>query len=183
MLWKEFVQLRRDRFTLGMMLGHSRRSSSPCSASPSRPRCATCPRWCWTSRARSESRAWSRCSRNTGNFDIIEQVPEPRRACTDRIETRAGERGARHPARTIMRDLKRGRGAEAQVIVDAADPLASSAALSGARPGRRRAGRRRSPGPRAAAPPRSTCGCVRGTTRAFGARCTSCPGSSACCCR
>ena len=49
----------------------------------------------------------------------------------DRIESGKASAGLVIPP-GFMRDLKRGRTAQAQVVVDAADPLASSAALSGA---------------------------------------------------
>ena len=75
-----------------------------------------------------------------------------------------------------MRDLKRGRTAQAQVIVDAADPLASSAALSGAALAGRGPGRRALAAARAAARRRSMCGSAPGTTPASGARSYIVPG-------
>src|SRR5205814_1996653 len=67
---------------------------------------------------------------NTGNFDIVGSV-----ASRDAIRI-AIERGDAHAALVIPPDfaakLQRGHGAQAQVIVDAADPLSSSAAISAA---------------------------------------------------
>ena len=129
MLWKEFVQLRRDRFTLAMMVGipavqlllfgfaiqtevrHIRTLVLDESKTP-------------------ESRALVRVMTNTGNFDFVGTVAS-RAEIADRIGR--GEAGAAlviPPA--FMADLRRGRTAEAQVIVDAADPMSSSAAMSGA---------------------------------------------------
>jgi len=129
MLWKEFVQLRRDRFTLAMMVGlpavqlllfgfaiqtevrHIRTLILDESKT-------------------SESRALVRVMTNTGNFDFVGTVAS-RGELADRIG-----RGAAGAALVIppgfMADLRRGRTAEAQVIVDAADPMSSSAAMSGA---------------------------------------------------
>lgn len=129
MLWKEFVQLRRDRFTLAMMVAlpavqlllfgfaiqtevrHIRTLVLDESKTP-------------------ESRALVRVMTNTGNFDFVGTVAS-RAEIADRIGR--GEAGAAlviPPA--FMADLRRGRTAQAQVIVDAADPMASSAAMSGA---------------------------------------------------
>jgi drug efflux transport system permease protein len=67
---------------------------------------------------------------NTGNFDFVGAVSS-RAELADRIGR--GEAGAAvviPPA--FMADMRRGRTAEAQIIVDAADPMASSAAMAGA---------------------------------------------------
>ena len=128
-LWKEFVKLRRDRFTLAMMVAlpavqlllfgfaiqtevrHIRTLVLDESKTP-------------------ESRALVRVMTNTGNFDFVGTVAS-RAEIADRIGR--GEAGAAlviPPA--FMADLRRGRTAQAQVIVDAADPMSSSAAMSGA---------------------------------------------------
>jgi drug efflux transport system permease protein len=129
MLWKEFVQLRRDRFTLAMMVGipavqlllfgfaiqtevrHIRTLVLDESKTP-------------------ESRALVRVMTNTGNFDFVGTV-----ASRAEIAARIG-RGEAGAALVIppafMADLRRGRTADAQVIVDAADPMSASAAMSGA---------------------------------------------------
>jgi ABC-2 type transport system permease protein len=129
MLWKEVVQLRRDRFTLAMMVGipaiqlvlfgyairtevrHLHTVVLDESRTP-------------------ESRALVDVLRNTGNFDITEWVSS-RAELADRIEGGDASAGLIIPP-DYMRDLKRGRTASAQMIVDAADPMASSAAMSGA---------------------------------------------------
>jgi ABC-2 type transport system permease protein len=129
MLWKELVQLRRDRFTLAMMLGipamqlvlfgyairtevrHLHTVVLDESRTP-------------------ESRALVSVLRNTGNFDITELV-DSRAELADRIEDGKASAALVIP-RDYMRDIKRGRTASVQIIVDAADPMASSAAMSGA---------------------------------------------------
>jgi ABC-2 type transport system permease protein len=67
---------------------------------------------------------------NTGNFDVIGRVGS-------RAELKAAVDRGRASAAVVIppdfaRGLKRGHGATAQVIVDAADPMASQSAISGA---------------------------------------------------
>ncbi|HET6778614.1 MAG TPA: ABC transporter permease [Gemmatimonadales bacterium] len=129
MLWKEVVQLRRDRFTLAMMLGIPAmqlilfgyairtevRHLSTVVLDESRT---------------PESRALVDVLRNTGNFDVTELV-STRAELASRIEGGHASAGLVIP-REFMRDIKRGKTGSAQMIVDAADPMASSAAMSGA---------------------------------------------------
>jgi ABC-2 type transport system permease protein len=129
MLWKELVQLRRDRPTLGMMLGIPAIQLALFGFAI-QTEVRHLPTVVLDESHTSESRRLVEVFRNSGNFDIIELVPS-RAALQDRIE-----RGKANAALIIppdyLRRLKRQRGAVAQVIVDAADPLASSAALSAA---------------------------------------------------
>lgn len=129
MLWKEFIQMRRDRLTLGMMLGI-----------PSiqlilfgfaiKTEVRHLPTVVLDQSRSSESRALVDVLRNTGNFDIRRPVRTPADVST---AIASGEAAAALViAPDYYRDVKRGRPAHAQMIVDAADPLASSAALSGA---------------------------------------------------
>lgn len=78
----------------------------------------------------SESRALVRVMENTQNFRIVGEV-----SSRSELESRMAS-GAARAAVVIPPDfatsIKRGHTALAQVIVDAADPLASSAAISGA---------------------------------------------------
>jgi ABC-2 type transport system permease protein len=129
MLRKEFIQMRRDRGTLGLMIGipaiqlvlfgyaiqtevrHLPTVVLDASQSP-------------------ESRRLVHAMLNTGNFDLAGSV-------RDRVEL--GEWMARGDAKAAIvippdfqRDIKRGRTATAQIVMDAADPLASAAAISGA---------------------------------------------------
>ena len=129
MLWKELVQLRRDRFTLAMMLGipaiqlvlfgYAIQTEVRHLATVVLDESRT-----------PESRRLIEVLRNTGNFDIVEQV-RSRSELADRIEAGRASAGLVIPPR-FMRDIERGGTGQAQIIVDAADPLASSAALSGA---------------------------------------------------
>ena len=129
MLWKEFVQMRRDRMTLGLML-----------AIPAmqlvlfgfaiRTEVRHVPTVLLDEARSSESRALAAVLENTGNFRLVGSVK-------GREELRAEIESGRAQAALVIppdytEDVKRGRTASAQVIVDAADPMSSSAALSGA---------------------------------------------------
>ena len=129
MLWKEFVQMKRDRFTLALMV-----------AVPAvqlvlfgfaiRTEVRNLPTVVLDESRTSTSRALVAGMENTGNFRV-------RGAVRDRAELEDRIRGGDAMAAIVIppdfaRDLKRGSGAQAQVIVDAADPMASSAAISGA---------------------------------------------------
>lgn len=129
MLWKEFVQMRRDRFTLALMVGVPA-IQLVLFGYAIRTDVRNLPTVVLDESRTSESRAFVAVMENTGNFRIRETV-DGRAEVEDRI--RAGRaRAAIIIPPDFARDLKRGRGAQAQVIVDAADPMASSAALSGA---------------------------------------------------
>jgi ABC-2 type transport system permease protein len=129
MLWKEFVQMKRDRFTLALMVvmpalqlvlfGYAIRTDV-----------RNLPTVVLDESRTSESRALIAVMEHTGNFRITGSVAG-REEMEDRI-SRGDARAAIVIPPDFARDLKRGRGAQAQVIVDAADPMASSAALSGA---------------------------------------------------
>jgi len=129
MLWKEFVQMRRDRFTLGMMIGLPA-IQLLLFGFAIRTEVRHLPTVVLDQSRTTESRAFLDAVRNTGNFDIVGSIGS-------RIELQKKiERGDARAAVVIPpdfeADIKRRRTAQAQVIVDAADPLASSAAISGA---------------------------------------------------
>jgi len=129
MLWKEFIQMRRDPFTLAMMLvipavqlvlfGYAIRTEV-----------RHLPTVVLDESRTSQSRALIQTMANTGNFDVVRNV-----ASRDEIRV-AIERGDARAAVIIPPDyatnLQRHRQATAQVIIDAADPLSSSSAVSGA---------------------------------------------------
>lgn len=129
MLQKEFIQMRRDRLTLAMLVvipaiqlmlfGYAIRTEV-----------RHLPMVVLDESRTAQSRDLADVLQNTGNFDIVGNVPN-RTALRLAIET-----GRAHAALVIPPDfamrLMRGRGAEAQVIVDAADPLSSTAAINGA---------------------------------------------------
>jgi drug efflux transport system permease protein len=129
MLWKEFIQMRRDKFTLGMMIGIPA-IQLVLFGYAIRTEVRHVPMVVLDQSRTSESRALVDVMRNTGNFDIVGMVDS-----RDEIRSRI-ERGSAHAALIIppeyLADIKRGRGATAQVIVDAADPLSSQAAISAA---------------------------------------------------
>jgi len=129
MLWKEFIQMRRDRLTLGMMLGIPA-IQLVMFGYAIQTEVRHLPTVVLDESRSSESLALVDELRNTGNFDIVGYVPD--RGALDR-EIRSGRAmaGVVIPP-TFLTDLRRGRTAQAQVIVDAADPLASSSGMSGA---------------------------------------------------
>jgi ABC-2 type transport system permease protein len=129
MLWKEFVQMRRDRFTLGMMIGLPA-IQLLLFGFAIRTEVRHLPTVVLDESRTTESRALVDAVRNTGNFDIVDHVTS-RGEVKHRIE-RGDARAAVIIPPDFEKDIKRKRPAQAQVIVDAADPLASSAAISGA---------------------------------------------------
>lgn len=129
MLWKELVQMRRDRFTLGMLVGIPA-IQLLLFGFAIRMEVRHLPAVVLDESQSTESRALVQAMANTGNFDVIGAV-------ADREEMRlAIERGDARAAVVIPpgfeTDLKRRRTATAQVIIDAADPLASQAAIAAA---------------------------------------------------
>jgi ABC-2 type transport system permease protein len=129
MLWKEFVQMRRDRFTLGMMIGLPA-IQLLLFGFAIRTEVRHLPTLVLDQSRTTESRAFVDAVRNTGNFDIVGAIGS-RTDLAKRIE-RGDARAAVVIPPDFEADIKRHRTAQAQVIVDAADPLASSAAISGA---------------------------------------------------
>ncbi|MEZ4411608.1 MAG: ABC transporter permease [Gemmatimonadales bacterium] len=129
MLWKEFIQMRRDRLTLGMMLGIPAIQLAMFGYAI-QTEVRHLPTVVLDESRSSESLALVDQLRNTGNFDIVGYVPD-RKALDEEIRAGRAMAGLVIPP-TYLTDLRRGRTAQAQVIVDAADPLASSAAMGGA---------------------------------------------------
>jgi ABC-2 type transport system permease protein len=129
MLWKELVQMRRDRFTLGMLIGIPA-IQLLLFGFAIRMEVRHLPAVVLDESRTAESRALTQAMINTGNFDLVGPVK-------DRTEMRQLiERGDARAAIVIPpdfeTDLKRRRTATAQVIIDAADPLASQAAIGAA---------------------------------------------------
>lgn len=129
MLWKEFIQLRRDRLTFAMMtampalqlllFGYAIQTDV-----------RRLPTVVLDESRTAESRALISVLANTDNFRIIGHV-------RDRNEARTSiERGDARVALVIphdyQRSIKRRETAVAQLLIDAADPQSSGAALSGA---------------------------------------------------
>jgi ABC-2 type transport system permease protein len=129
MLRKEFIQMRRDRGTLGMMIGIPA-IQLVMFGYAIQTEVRHLPTIVLDESRSPESRRFLHAMLNTGNFDFSGTVQ-------DRAELGAAiGRGDAKAAIVIppdfQRDVKRGRTAYAQIIVDAADPLASSTAIQGA---------------------------------------------------
>jgi ABC-2 type transport system permease protein len=129
MLHKEFIQMRRDRFTLGMMVGLPAVQLVLFGFAIS-TEVRDLPTLVLDESRSAESRALVAALENTGNFAIVGEA-RSRAEIADRIG-RGDARAAIVVPPDYASDVKRGRTATAQVIVDAADPMASSAAISGA---------------------------------------------------
>lgn len=129
MLWKEFVQMRRDRLTLGLMVAVPAMQLVLFGFAV-RTEVEDLPTLVLDRSRTSESRALVATLENTGSFRVVGAV-EGRDELRRRIARGEAGAGIVVPPE-FATDLKRGRGARAQVVVDAADPLSSSAALSGA---------------------------------------------------
>ena len=129
MLWKEFIQLRRDRLTLAMMtilpaaqlvlFGYAIQTDV-----------RKLPTVVLDESRSAESRALVNVVQNTDNFRIVASV-------RSRGEAQQWiERGAARVALVIppdyQRAIKRGETARAQLLIDAADPQSSGAAIAGA---------------------------------------------------
>lgn len=128
MLWKEFVQMRRDRITFGMMtvlpavqlllFGYAIQTDV-----------RNLPMVVYDQSRSSESRLLAQTLENTDVFRIVGAV-------SDETQLRGMiERGDARAALVIppdyARQIARGLPATAQLIVDAADPQTAGAALSG----------------------------------------------------
>lgn len=129
MLWKEFVQLRRDRLTLGMMLGIPT-VQIVIFGLLVRTDVRHVPTVVLDESRTSESRALVSAMVNTRNFAAVRYVAS--RGEMDAELARGAARAALVIPPDYARDLKRGRTAVAQVVVDASDPLTARAAIAGA---------------------------------------------------
>ncbi len=129
MVRKEFIQMRRDPFTLAMLLGIPIVQLLLFGFAV-RTDVRHIPTVILDESRTPESRQLIETLVQTGNFSIRANVAD-RRAMT-----RAIERGDAGVALVVPPDfarrVKRGSGATAQLIIDAADPLTSGAAVSGA---------------------------------------------------
>ncbi|HET9727061.1 MAG TPA: ABC transporter permease [Gemmatimonadales bacterium] len=129
MLWKEFRQMSRDKFTIAMLVGL-----------PSvqlllfgyaiRTEVRHVPMVVLDQSGTQESRALATLLTNTQNFDVTGRVNS--QAQVDQILASGKAKAALVIPPAFTKDYKRGRTASAQVIVDAVDPLAASAAISSA---------------------------------------------------
>jgi len=129
MLRKEFIQMRRDRLTLGMMVGIPA-IQLVLFGYAIRTEVRNLPTVVLDESRTAESRALVDVMANTRNFAIIGAVGS-RAELEDRLKRGDASAAVVIPP-SFDTELKRGRTAMAQVIVDAADPMASAAAISGA---------------------------------------------------
>jgi ABC-2 type transport system permease protein len=129
MMKKEFIQMRRDRLTIAMMVGIPALQLALFGYAI-RTEVRHLPTLVLDESRTSASRALVSAVRNTGNFEV---VGEARNREEIARQVKAGEI---HAAVVIppdyARDRKRGRPAQAQIIIDAADPLSSAAAIGAA---------------------------------------------------
>jgi ABC-2 type transport system permease protein len=129
MLWKEFIQLRRDRLTFAMMTGLPA-IQLVLFGYAIQTDVRRLPTVVVDESRSSDSRALIAALANTDNFRILTRV-------ADREEARDWiERGTARVALVIPPDfaraVRRRETATAQLLIDAADPQSSAAALSGA---------------------------------------------------
>ena len=137
MLRKEFIEMRRDRFTLAMLIGIPA-VQLVLFGYAVQTDVRNVPTVVLDESRTSQSRRLVEMMANTRNFRIVGTVAN-RDAVRDAIE-RGDAAAAIIIPPAFATDLKRGQSAQAQVIVDAADPLSSqaaigAAALTGARSG------------------------------------------------
>lgn len=129
MLRKEFIEMRRDRFTLAMLIGIPA-VQLVLFGYAVQTDVRNVPTVVLDESRTSQSRRLIDMMANTRNFRIVGTA-----ANRDQVRE-AIERGDAAAAIIIppefASDLKRGQSAQAQVIVDAADPLSSQAAISAA---------------------------------------------------
>ena len=129
MVRKEFIQMRRDRLTLAIMVGLPV-VQLLLFGFAIQTDVRNLPTVVLDQSRTPESRDLIAAFQNTGNFRIVGHV-DGRPALDDAIARGDAQAGIIVPY-DFPRDLARGRTATVQVIVDAADPLASQAALSAA---------------------------------------------------
>lgn len=129
MLWKEFIQLRRDRLTFAMMTGLPA-AQLVLFGYAIQTDVRNLPTVVLDESQSVESRALVSTLANTDNFRIVASI-------RSRPEAREWiERGDARVALIIPpdyeRQIRRGQTGTAQLLIDAADPQSSGAALSGA---------------------------------------------------
>ncbi len=129
MLWKEFIQMRRDRLTL-MMVTALPAFQLVLFGYAIQTEVRNLPTVVLDESRTADSRRLISVLGNSTNFRIIGGV-------ANRDELRAAIESAQANAALVIppdyaRDVRGGRTAQAQMIVDAADPQSSSAAMAGA---------------------------------------------------
>ena len=128
MLRKELVQMRRDRLTLAMVVGVPVLQLLLFGYAI-RTEVRHLPTVVLDESRTRESRALVAAIRNTGSFDVVGAAAD--REAVARAVRRGDAAAAIVVPPAYASDLRRGR-ATAQLVVDASDPMASSAAISAA---------------------------------------------------
>jgi len=129
MVRKEFVQMRRDRLTLGIMIGIPVLQLMMFGFAIQTD-VRRIPTVVFDQSRTSQSRDLIAAFANTGNFRIIQHV-DGRPEVDDALATGHAQAAVIVP-NDYARDLGRGVTASVQIIVDASDPLSSQAALGAA---------------------------------------------------
>ncbi len=129
MLWKEFLQLRRDRLTFAMMTGLPA-IQLLLFGYAIQTDVRRLPTVVLDESRTSESRALIQVLANTDNFTIIASVPD--RASAKRWIERGAARVALVIPPEYQRNIRSGHTGVAQMLIDAADPQSTGAAISGA---------------------------------------------------
>jgi ABC-2 type transport system permease protein len=128
-IWKEFIQMRRDRATLGLMLGIPVMQLTLFGYAI-RQDVRNLPTVIYDASRTQESRALVQQFGATGNFRIRGEVPSYGDAIR-RVDT-GRARAAIVIPEDYARHVKRGRPTQVQVLVDASDPTASQSAIAAA---------------------------------------------------
>ena len=128
-IWKEFIQMRRDRGTLGLMLGIPVMQLTLFGYAI-RQDVRNLPTVVFDASHSQESRELVQRFGATGNFRMRGEVPSYAEALR-RVDA-GNARAAIVIPEDFARRLKRGRSAPVQVLVDASDPTASQSAIAAA---------------------------------------------------
>jgi len=128
-IWKEFIQMRRDRGTLGLMLGIPVMQLTLFGYAI-RQDVRNLPTVVFDASHSQESRELVQRFGATGNFRMRGEVPSYAEALR-RVDA-GNARAAIVIPEDFARRLKRGRSAQVQVLVDASDPTASQSAIAAA---------------------------------------------------
>jgi ABC-2 type transport system permease protein len=129
MFRKEFIQMRRDRLTLGIMIGMPV-AQLLLFGFAIQTEVRNLPTVVVDESRTPESRDLIAAFENTGNFRVVAHVDD--RPALDRAIARGDAQAGIIVPYDYPRALARGPSATVQVIVDAADPLSSQAAISAA---------------------------------------------------
>ena len=129
MLWKEFLQVRRDRFTLGMMVGIPAIQLALFGYAI-QTEVRHQPLLVADQARTPESRALVAAMINTGNFDLVGEAVDAV-ALTRAIGAGEARAGLVIPP-DYARHTARGETATAQILVDASDPIAANGAMAAA---------------------------------------------------